>query len=99
MIEEPKCFYRHVTDCEIIDMIDFYDKIRMDNKEEAMKKTKEPKWVCHVCAAERDARISPDHIATWHTGKCGICEKTTTVTQPRDFGKTRRLLIIEDKNE
>ena len=55
-------------------------------------KTKEPKWVCHVCAASKGARIPPGHIATWNNNKCGICGKDTTVTQPRDFGETRILL-------
>jgi len=58
-------------------------------------KTKEPEWVCHVCAASRGARIPPDHIATWHKDECGICKTVTTVTQPRDFGKTRHLLKIK----
>jgi len=55
----------------------------------------EPDWVCINCAMNRGARIPEGHCYTVHTGICGICNTTQTVTEPRDFGRTRNLLKIK----
>ena len=43
-----------------------------------------PNWTCWECGAKHGKR-SP-RIATWHYGKCDVCEKNNNVTEPRDFG-------------
>lgn len=58
------------------------------------KKLTEPDWVCEDCAHKRGARMPSGHFATFHMGVCGICKKERHVTEPRDFGKTRNLLLI-----
>lgn len=55
----------------------------------------QPSWVCFDCAEERGARVPEGHLCTVHTDICGICNQSKTVTEPRDFGKTRYLLNIE----
>jgi hypothetical protein len=54
----------------------------------------EPGWVCFSCADKRGAKIPVGHVYTVHKGVCGICNKIQTVTEPRDFGKTRKLLKV-----
>ena len=44
----------------------------------------QPAWVCHDCGIFHGRRLCG--IATFHTDKCGVCNKTTTVTEPRDYG-------------
>jgi hypothetical protein len=57
----------------------------------------EPDWVCEDCIFERGARIPEGHLPTFHIGICGICGGTKEVTEPRDCGKTRGLLLIDKK--
>lgn len=57
-------------------------------------KTEECGWVCLECAAERGASPPPGHRYTVHTDICSLCNKTTSVTEPRDFGVQRGLLRI-----
>lgn len=59
----------------------------------------EPDWVCFDCAKTRGARVPQGHCYTVHIGICGLCGQTKEVTEPRDFGITRSLLLIEEKNE
>jgi len=47
------------------------------------------------CATERGAVHPPNHISTWHNGWCGICRQKKSVTQPRDFGRTRSKLKVD----
>lgn len=56
----------------------------------------EPEWVCHDCATGRGARIPEGHIPTWNINKCGICGEERYVTQPRDYGKTRSKLKVDE---
>lgn len=42
-------------------------------------------WICPQCALEHGAKTYPGHLATFHTGVCGCCGETKTVTEPRDF--------------
>lgn len=56
----------------------------------------EPEWVCMNCANERGAVHPPNHISSWHFGICGICGEEKSVTEPRDFGITRKLLKVEE---
>jgi hypothetical protein len=59
-----------------------------------MKKEIEPSWVCFDCADNRGAKIPVGHIYTGHKDVCGMCNTIQTVTEPRDFGRTRNLLKI-----
>lgn len=43
-----------------------------------------PALVCLSCGT-RYGRRQPI-LATWHYGKCGICNKWKAVAEPRDFG-------------
>lgn len=43
-----------------------------------------PETLCADCG-NKYGRI-PCGEATWHMGKCGICDRLTAVTEPRDFG-------------
>lgn len=43
-----------------------------------------PQWTCWECGSKHGKR-SP-RIATWHYGKCDVCENNNNVTEPRDFG-------------
>lgn len=43
-----------------------------------------PQWVCDDCGNKYGRRKSD--LATWHHGKCDVCETMTMVTEPRDFG-------------
>ncbi|MBU0846946.1 hypothetical protein KKH23_07110 [Patescibacteria group bacterium] len=54
----------------------------------------EPAWICFECAQRRGARIPEGHAYTVHVDICGICEKEKAVTEPRDFGITRKLLAV-----
>jgi len=42
-----------------------------------------PQWVCGDCGI-RYGRREPG-VATWHMGKCDVCGKEKSVTEPRDF--------------
>lgn len=44
-----------------------------------------PSWTCHDCAVKSGGSMPDGHIATWHEGKCGCCEETKPVTEPRDY--------------
>ena len=50
----------------------------------SMKRKPYPAWVCSDCGEKYGRRIPT--CATWHVGKCGVCDKETMVTEPRDFG-------------
>lgn len=43
-----------------------------------------PTWVCLECGKKHGRRIP--EIATWHIGKCDVCDQEKEVTAPRDFG-------------
>jgi len=64
----------------------------MTTKEEF--KTSEPDWVCLGCAKDRGAKMPEGHLATFNINTCGICGEEKSVTEPRDFGRTRNLLRI-----
>lgn len=64
-----------------------------------MKRLKEPEWVCLECATARFARIPEGHIPTWSIGICGLCGEEKEVTEPRDFGITRKFLLKELPND
>ena len=44
-----------------------------------------PDWSCQPCG---DKHGSPQKraISSWHYGRCDVCGKNASVTQPRDFG-------------
>ena len=48
-----------------------------------------PVWVCAECALgvlnEEEKTNLKDHLSTFHTGICGVCNKEKAVTEPRDF--------------
>jgi len=51
-------------------------------------KTKDyPRWCCWECGIKHGTK--KDRIASWHFGKCDVCEKNNNVTEPRDFGHFR----------
>ena len=46
--------------------------------------TQYPNWTCAECGIKHGRTINK--VATWHYGKCDVCEQNNNVTQPRDFG-------------
>lgn len=46
-----------------------------------------PAWICMECG-RRYGRRRPI-CYTVHVGDCGVCGRTTEVTEPRDFGHLR----------
>ena len=50
-----------------------------------MKLKPYPSWVCADCAEKAGGNMPAHHIATWHNGKCGVCEQEVAVTEPRDY--------------
>lgn len=54
-------------------------------------------WVCFDCADARGATMLPNHVFTAHENLCDICRMVKTVTEPRDFGKTRSKLTTKKK--
>jgi len=55
-----------------------------------MKKVKHISWICFDCAKLAEARVPEGHCYTVHTDECSICKQQKEVTEPRDFGITRR---------
>ena len=43
-----------------------------------------PRWCCWECGVKHGT-MKP-RIASWHFGKCDVCEQNNNVTEPRDFG-------------
>ena len=43
-----------------------------------------PSWSCVPCGKIHGRTIT--RVASWHYGKCDVCEKNAEVTEPRDFG-------------
>jgi hypothetical protein len=43
-----------------------------------------PQWSCWECGTKHGTK--KERIATWHFGKCDVCNQNKNVTQPRDFG-------------
>ena len=43
-----------------------------------------PKWACLECG-KKHGRMVPE-VSSWHYGKCDVCTKNRSVTEPRDFG-------------
>lgn len=44
-----------------------------------------PSWICHDCGVEH-GNGRKDGVSCWHQGKCEICKRDTSVTEPRDYG-------------
>jgi hypothetical protein len=44
-----------------------------------------PDWICADCG-EKLGRGGGSKYATWHVDPCDVCNETTMVTEPRDFG-------------
>lgn len=49
-----------------------------------MKKKEYPNWVCRDCGLKASKGRS-FMISTFSKGKCDICGKITSITEPRDF--------------
>ncbi len=49
----------------------------------------QPNWVCGPCGLKWGNGWPKGHLGTWHDGKCGVCGKEDSVTEPRDFGYLR----------
>jgi hypothetical protein len=50
----------------------------------------QPDWVCRDCGIKYSLRNKlVSLISTWHDDICGVCGKSTSVTEPRDFGYLR----------
>lgn len=45
-----------------------------------------PQWICAECGKRYGRGMARNHVATWHDGKCDICDRSRPVTEPRDFG-------------
>lgn len=50
-----------------------------------MARLPELEWVCRECAAAQGGKVPDGHMPTWHIDRCGICEESKPVTEPRDF--------------
>ena len=47
-----------------------------------------PTWTCAECGnkhGNKKVKYPSKRTATWHYGKCDVCEKNAFVTEPRDF--------------
>jgi hypothetical protein len=42
-------------------------------------------WICMKCAQMYGGKQPMNHLATYHEGICGVCDKKTPVTEPKDF--------------
>jgi len=51
----------------------------------ALVNAREAGWICVDCAKAVGADFYEGHVATFHTGPCGVCLETKRVTEPRDF--------------
>jgi hypothetical protein len=52
---------------------------------------KYPDWICNTCGKNYGNRPEGNpYGATYHINECGICGKTTEVTEPRDFGHLKK---------
>ena len=49
------------------------------------KKKDYPGWICHSCG-NRYGKNPDGRICTWHPDTCGVCDKETSCTEPRDYG-------------
>ena len=47
--------------------------------------TVQPKEVCWDCGKKYGCRMR-DGVSSYHIGRCDVCGKAKTVTEPRDFG-------------
>lgn len=62
----------------------------------ALADNKQPDWVCRDCGGKWGLWWDdgyyygpPTHCATFHQDQCGVCGKTTGVTEARDYGYLR----------
>lgn len=46
----------------------------------------QPAWVCFPCGHEYGRGVPEEHVCTAHLGICGVCDRFTSVVEPRDFG-------------
>jgi hypothetical protein len=53
-----------------------------------------PDWICHECGFSYGRLPDGRLIATYHQDTCGICGKTTSVTEPRDYGHLREWPLV-----
>jgi hypothetical protein len=53
-----------------------------------------PAWICHICGSAHGIGMHAGHISTWHIGRCGICGKVASVSEPRDFGHLKKWPIL-----
>jgi methionyl-tRNA synthetase len=49
-----------------------------------IKQKEYPQWICGECGDKHGKRECGR--ATWHPNTCDVCGKTTSVTEPRDYG-------------
>lgn len=72
----------------------------------ATQKLKEVYWICDDCGQRygrwyQKGYTGPlQHYATYHMGKCDVCNAKTSVTEPRDYGhliKNWKYSYQEDK--
>jgi len=43
-----------------------------------------PSWACNGCGTKHGRKVPK--VASWHYGKCDVCEKNHHVAKPRDLG-------------
>lgn len=48
-----------------------------------------PDWVCFDCGRKHGRARHSNRISTIHLGVCDICQRYTSVTEPRDFNHLR----------
>jgi hypothetical protein len=56
-----------------------------------------PAWICRDCGILHGKRPNAKQVSCYHKGKCGICSKETSVTEPRDFGHLKQDWFINEK--
>lgn len=62
------------------------EELKAEKSKVSVKLKPYPEWICDGCGTKRAGWPKTKHISTYHTGVCEVCEKNTTVTEPRDWG-------------
>lgn len=42
-------------------------------------------WICSTCAKAKGGYWPEGHVGAFHDDTCDVCQKTKSVTEPRDY--------------